>query len=210
VTAVDSDRLPTLAAEIRVAHEAVLTAAQSAVERAIEAGKLLIEAKRSLDHSEWLPWLKEAGISPRTAQKYMRLAQLPDANAKRVAHLGVRKALAAISKGWAVHGMIRVATAAATLILCLLESADAATGNEELSLWRQIAKWANELTDAISGFKTCIKIDLENWQRLAAQGRWSEIDADLDDAEETEQQIELLNGVTAQMLARMDELGVSL
>jgi hypothetical protein len=45
---------------------------------------------------------------------------------------------------------------------------------------------------------------------LAAQGRWSEIDADLDDAEETGWQIELLDEVTAQILAWMDELGVSL
>ena len=43
---------------------------------------------------------------------------------------------------------------------------------------------------------------------MAEQGRWTEIDADIDDAEETGA-IEALNGTTRQILAQMDALGVS-
>jgi hypothetical protein len=55
MTAAESNRLPVLQAEIRAAHETVIAAAQSAVERAISAGKLLLEAKSQLGYGEWLP-----------------------------------------------------------------------------------------------------------------------------------------------------------
>jgi len=126
-----------------------------------------------------------AGRPPTThSAKLQRLTQLPEAHAKRVAHLGVRKALAEISKGVGVHGQISLATAAASLI-----------------------RYAKVLTKALSGFKVCIGIDLERWWSLAEQGRWTEINADIDDAEETGA-IEALNG-TRQILAQMDALGVS-
>jgi hypothetical protein len=207
MTAAESNRLPVLQAEIRAAHETVIAAAQSAVERAISAGKLLLEAKSQLGYGEWLPGVLQAGLTPRTAQNYMRLAQLPEAHAKRVAHLGVRKALAEISKGVGVHEQISLATAAASLILRLLAAADAAAGDEELLLRRQIARYAKVLTKALSGFKACIGIDHERGWSLAEQGRWTEIDADIDDAEETGA-IEALNGTTRQILAQMDALGI--
>ena len=185
MTAAESNRLPVLQAEIRAAHETMIAAAQSAVERAISAGKLLLEAKSQLGYGEWLPGVLQAGLTRRTAQNYMRLAQLPEARAKRVAHLGVRKALAEISKGVGVHGQISLATAAASLI-----------------------RYAKVLTKALSGFKACIGIDLERGWSLAEQGRWTEIDADIDDAEETGA-IGALNGTTRQILAQMDALVVS-
>jgi hypothetical protein len=73
MTAAESNRLPVLQAEIRAAHETVIAAAQSAVERAISAGKLLLEAKSQLGYGEWLPGVLQAGLTRRTAQNYMRL-----------------------------------------------------------------------------------------------------------------------------------------
>lgn len=93
-----SNRLPILQAEIRTAHAAAIAAAQTAVDRARDAGVRLIEAKELLGHGAWLPWLKETGISPRTAQDYMQLARIPEAKYATVAHLGIRKALAVIAK----------------------------------------------------------------------------------------------------------------
>lgn len=56
---------------------------RSAVEHAIRAGDLLIEAKAQVRHGEWLPWLAENfPASERLAQSYMRLA----ANPQRSAH----------------------------------------------------------------------------------------------------------------------------
>jgi hypothetical protein len=63
---------------------------QKSIQAAIEAGKLLIQAKESVGHKKWLPWLKEhcQGISEKTAQNYMRLA-----NPKNVADLSQCKNL---------------------------------------------------------------------------------------------------------------------
>jgi len=95
---INSNRLPILQAEIRAAHEAAIAAAQTAVDRARDAGTRLIEAKSLLNsHGLWLPWLKETGVSPRTAQDYMRLARLTEDKYATVAHLGIRKALAEIA-----------------------------------------------------------------------------------------------------------------
>ena len=53
---------------------------QTFLKHAIECGRLLIEAKATLPHGAWLPWL-EANVSfgARQAQKYMRLADHADA-----------------------------------------------------------------------------------------------------------------------------------
>lgn len=73
------------------------------VEHAVRAGALLIDAKRVVDHGYWLPWLRENfGLSERSAQNFMKLsrdmATLPAANAKRVALLPLREALASIAE----------------------------------------------------------------------------------------------------------------
>lgn len=73
--------LDDLAAEIRREHEACEQHARSAVEHAIRAGELLIEAKAQVRHGEWLPWL---GVNfpghYNLASAYMRLAR----NSQRV------------------------------------------------------------------------------------------------------------------------------
>jgi hypothetical protein len=67
-----AQQLPILAAAIRAEHEAARATARSAVEHALKAGELLLEAKSALSHGEWLPWLREhCSPSERQAQKYM-------------------------------------------------------------------------------------------------------------------------------------------
>lgn len=74
---IGSNRLAVLAAEVRTAHEGVLDAAKTAAERAIDAGRALIEAKSLLKYGQWLPWLKEhCALSDRTAQLYMQIARM--------------------------------------------------------------------------------------------------------------------------------------
>lgn len=92
-----SNRLPVLAAEIKIAHAGVNSAAKVAAEHAIEAGRALIEAKALLKHGEWLPWLKEhVGFSDRTAQIYMKIVRLGFKSAT-VADLGLQAAANAIA-----------------------------------------------------------------------------------------------------------------
>jgi Protein of unknown function (DUF3102) len=92
-----SNRLPVLAEKIRLAHRAAQTAWAAAVDRCREAGQGLIEAKDLLAHGQWLSWLEEIGISPRTAQGYIQIARLPEDKYATVAHLGLRGVLELIA-----------------------------------------------------------------------------------------------------------------
>jgi Protein of unknown function (DUF3102) len=88
-----------LASQIKSAHRAV----GQAMLHAIEAGKLLLEAKKQVPHGEWLSWLETSCDMPeRTAQAYMRIArnlgQLDQPNTQRVAYLSVRDALRMFSR----------------------------------------------------------------------------------------------------------------
>jgi hypothetical protein len=89
--------LAALAVEIRAEHDAAQGAWRTAVEHAINCGRLLLEAKAQLSHGEWGRWLEENfPASRRTAQGYMQLAR-EAADARRVADLGVRGALKEIA-----------------------------------------------------------------------------------------------------------------
>jgi hypothetical protein len=93
-----SNRLVTLAAEIKAAHEAAEAATQSAFAKAIEAGRLLIEARATIPHGGWLAWIRDLGMTARTVQRYMQLARLPADKSDTVAHLGIKAALAEIAQ----------------------------------------------------------------------------------------------------------------
>jgi hypothetical protein len=70
-----SNRLPELAAQIKAEHKACAEALQTALQHAVAAGKMLIEAKAQLPHGQWLPWLRDqCSLSERKAQRYMRIA----------------------------------------------------------------------------------------------------------------------------------------
>lgn len=92
-----SNRLAILAAEVQAAHIGVLDAAKTAAERAIEAGRALLEAKELVKHGLWGRWLKEhcGGISERTAQLYMQIAGL-GLEPEMIADMGLKAAAKAI------------------------------------------------------------------------------------------------------------------
>jgi hypothetical protein len=99
VTIIPPAGIAGLAARIRAEHEAAQSAMRSVVIHAIEAGKLLMEAKALVGHGNWLVWLEEnCGFSERTAQGYMRLARLDPTKAQRVADLSLREALKALAE----------------------------------------------------------------------------------------------------------------
>ena len=67
--------LDELATRIKAAHAGVLEASKNVVQKAIQAGTALRDAKGKLAHGEWLPWLKQnCNLSGRTAHRYMQLA----------------------------------------------------------------------------------------------------------------------------------------
>ena len=93
-------------------HGQAHAAAKTAIENAIECGRLLLEAKSQVAHGEWLPWI-EANLSfgPRQAQKYIRLADhaavLPNANCG--SHLSINAALELIAEAPSCADYIRSA-----------------------------------------------------------------------------------------------------
>jgi DNA modification methylase len=97
-----AESLDLLAARIRAAHEAALKHQAKTIESAIDAGLLLIEAKRRLHHGEWMKWLTERCEMPgRTARYYMRIAQNRESIRQNgnVANLSLRAAVESIATG---------------------------------------------------------------------------------------------------------------
>lgn len=95
MTDIGNNRLPALAAEIKAAHLGVMDAAKTAAERAIDAGRALIEAKALMKHGQWLAWLKDhCQLAERTAQLYMRIAE-SGLESATVADMGLKAAAGA-------------------------------------------------------------------------------------------------------------------
>ncbi|MGB7156863.1 MAG: DUF3102 domain-containing protein [Tepidisphaeraceae bacterium] len=97
----NGDALADLARRFRDEHEACEAAGKKAIDHAIAAGALLIEAKANIPHGGWLPWLTDnCNVSERTAQTYMRIArnraELP--KAQRAADLSLRDAVALLAE----------------------------------------------------------------------------------------------------------------
>jgi hypothetical protein len=68
--------LDALADRVRKEHAEARASSQNLVTHAIEAGRLLKEAKNRVPHGSWLTWPeKNCELSERTAQAYMRLAK---------------------------------------------------------------------------------------------------------------------------------------
>ena len=96
--------LDSLAKQIDAAHVAVQTAALTGAERAIEAGQLLIQAKKQVPYGQWETWVsKNTAVSPRMASSYQRVAQnwvelTNQADRKRVSDLSLRALLEELSE----------------------------------------------------------------------------------------------------------------
>ena len=94
--------LADIAVKINAETNAAETHARSAMQHALAAGSLLVQAKALVAHGDWQRWVEaNCTIAIRTASAYMRLATrieaLPDPERQRVADLAVRDAIRAIS-----------------------------------------------------------------------------------------------------------------
>lgn len=102
MTAVIPADLPALALAINRAHVEAREYASKAVERALQAGDLLIAVKGQLAHGEFGPWCAEhlPEISRRTLQDYIRVAKEFPAEMRSAAFLpsSLRKALKLASR----------------------------------------------------------------------------------------------------------------
>lgn len=94
--------LAELAAEANQHHAAAQDKARQAVDHAMTAGALLLQAKAAIGHGAWAAWLqRNFKGSDRTARGYMRLAnhrEAIEAKRQRVADLSLREAIAALAE----------------------------------------------------------------------------------------------------------------
>ena len=92
--------LPDLASKINTAHRLATEAMQAGLAHALEAGKLLVQAKTQVPFGTWTAWLAEHfDGSDRTARLYMQIARRwPEIQAKRQrdAILSLREAITLI------------------------------------------------------------------------------------------------------------------
>jgi hypothetical protein len=131
-------------------------AEKSAIDKAIEAGRLLCEAKATCCHGKWLPFLERSGVPERKAQRYMKLAR-SGLKSDTVSDLGGIKAA-----------------------LAWLESVpDVALKVKELSLRaieaeREAAQWALDhpgYSDSVlAGWIGCSEPRIKDMRRWAASG----------------------------------------
>ena len=114
--------LDCLATDINLKHAQVLRASNTAFERAIECGELLLKAKKLVPHGEWADWISRyTKLSQRTCASYMQLARMEPENRRRVADLGVRRALASVARSRsAVDGTLHPGEARPTPEKCYL------------------------------------------------------------------------------------------
>lgn len=88
------------ATRINNLHKELREHGQSMVQKAIQAGGLLVEQKERVGHGHWLKWIEGNLIfSGRTAQHYIKCYHHRDQlNAKRISHLGEAVGLLASPK----------------------------------------------------------------------------------------------------------------
>lgn len=68
-----SNSLTAIADDLRRANDAAVQAERDAIDHAIEAGRLLCEAKEQCQHGQWLPFLARSEVNERKAQRLMKL-----------------------------------------------------------------------------------------------------------------------------------------
>jgi hypothetical protein len=90
--------LADLADRINVEHAAAVGALVSWLDHAIKAGKLLTEAKDSLQHGQWIDWVNDhCTVSIRMAQIYMQLVKyeplLTSAKANCISYMSIDDAI---------------------------------------------------------------------------------------------------------------------
>jgi hypothetical protein len=91
--------LDALAEAINREHDACTEALRSALDHAIEAGRMLSEVKATLPHGGFLPWVRDhCRFGERMAQRYMKAAEWRSLNPTRETDLSLRQVLAELAE----------------------------------------------------------------------------------------------------------------
>ncbi|MCV9960357.1 DUF3102 domain-containing protein [Pararhizobium sp. BT-229] len=106
-----SNRLPVLLETIKNASVVFARAERLSAEAAFDMGSALLEAKSLCEHGEWGDFLEEAGITARSAQRYMRVVNA-GFDREELAETGLSSALEEIDAGLALLPDVYSATTA--------------------------------------------------------------------------------------------------
>lgn len=94
-----SNSLADLAESVKLAIAAASLAERTSIEKALEAGEFLCQAKAACAHGQWLPFLDRAAVPERKAQRFMTLAR-SGLEIRHVTHLGGIKAALSFLAKW--------------------------------------------------------------------------------------------------------------
>jgi hypothetical protein len=168
--------LPDLAERINVEHAACLTAAQDAVGRAIEVGRLLVEAKGQVKHGEWTPWIeKHCPFGDREAQHYMKVYKGRHQIRNGVSDLtSLRGAIAVLAEPKPESDRLK---AMASKIKSIASEAnrlhrEAVAGKRE---FRQKAAETDELTEEFRVSGKWKDLGYESWEACVEGQGWDEL-----------------------------------
>lgn len=92
-----SNRLPILLEAVKNASVVFAKAERIGAEAAYDMGVALVEAKSLCQHGEWTGFLEQAGVTPRSAQRYMRVVK-SGMDREYVAMIGLSDALEEIDR----------------------------------------------------------------------------------------------------------------
>ena len=152
--------LTTLAATVRASLTAIGSATADLLAHAFEIGDALNAAKKLAGHGHWRRWLEaECGLSERTAQAYMRLAnhrQSLESNPQRAADLSLRGALRLIGKGATMRKRRPLpALRSALWHAASIDDRMAFVDNIPLVEWLEVipASWRIEIIDRVDGLR---------------------------------------------------------
>jgi hypothetical protein len=73
-----AESLTELAARVKSMQATLAVAERNNLERALEIGKALLQAKALCAHGEWLPWLEKVRVNRVRAAEFMRIAKCTD------------------------------------------------------------------------------------------------------------------------------------
>lgn len=91
--------LPALAKEITMLHDICQQDSRSAIERAIQVGEKLAEAKSQVSHGEWIPWVeKNLPFGRIQAAKYMRVYENRDKLPNETSSIHLAEAVSLLSE----------------------------------------------------------------------------------------------------------------
>lgn len=98
-------RLPEQEREISALHEKLVRSARTSLEDAMRIGELLCDVKETLDHGQWLPWVKGLPFSRQTADNYRRVFE--NKKMLSVGKMDLVEAYRALATGRAANGAAR-------------------------------------------------------------------------------------------------------